>query len=105
MLASPRAILGTFVAVDVVNDFYATVLPAFLPALAREWDLDYTELGLLSFAFSLFTGVLQPLICHVADKQGKRKLILSCGFSIGGAGFLLMAAAPSFWFITIVSLL
>ena len=105
MLTAPRAILGTFVAVHVINDFYATVLPAFLPALAREWDLDYTELGLLSFAFTLFTGVLQPLIGHVADKQGKRKLILSFGFFIGGSGFLLMAVAPSFWFITVVSLL
>ena len=105
MLTPPRAILGTFVAVHVINDFYATVLPAFLPALAREWDLDYTELGLLSFAFTLFTGVLQPLIGHVADKQGKRKLILSFGFFIGGSGFLLMAIAPSFWFITVVSLL
>ena len=105
MLTTPRAILGTFVAVHVINDFYATVLPAFLPALAREWDLDYTELGLLSFAFTLFTGVLQPLIGHVADKQGKRKLILSFGFFIGGSGFLLMAVAPSFWFITVVSLL
>ena len=105
MLTTPRAILGTFVAVHVINDFYATVLPAFLPALAREWDLDYTELGLLSFAFTLFTGVLQPLIGHVADKQGKRKLILSFGFFIGGSGFLLMAIAPSFWFITVVSLL
>ena len=81
------------------------MLPAFLPALAREWDLDYTELGLLSFAFTLFTGVLQPLIGHAADKQGKRKLILSFGFFIGGSGFLLMAVAPSFWFITVVSLL
>ena len=105
MLTAPRAILGTFVAVHVINDFYATVLPALLPALAREWDLDYTELGLLSFAFTLFTGVLQPLIGHVADKQGKRKLILSFGFFIGGSGFLLMAVAPSFWFITVVSLL
>ena len=105
MLTTPRAILGTFVAVHVINDFYATVLPAFLLALAREWDLDYTELGLLSFAFTLFTGVLQPLIGHVADKQGKRKLILSFGFFIGGSGFLLMAVAPSFWFITVVSLL
>ena len=105
MLTTPRAILGTFVAVHVINDFYATVLPAFLPALAREWDLDYTELGLLSFAFTLFTGVLQPLIGHAADKQGKRKLILSFGFFIGGSGFLLMAVAPSFWFITVVSFL
>ena len=105
MLTTPRAVLGTFVAVHVINDFYATVLPAFLPALAREWDLDYTELGLISFSFTLFTGVLQPLIGHVADKQGKRKLILSFGFFIGGSGFLLMAVAPSFWFITVVSLL
>ena len=105
MLTAPRAVLGTFVAVHVINDFYATVLPAFLPALAREWDLDYTELGLISFSFTLFTGVLQPLIGHVADKQGKRKLILSFGFFIGGSGFLLMAVAPSFWFITVVSLL
>jgi len=104
-MRSPRAILGTFVGVHVINDFYATVLPAFLPALATEWDLDYTELGLLSFAFTLFTGVLQPLIGHVADKQGKRKLILSFGFFVGGTGFLLMAVAPSFWFITVVSLL
>jgi len=105
MLASPRAILGTFVALHVINDFYATVLPAFLPALAREWDLDYAELGLLSFAFSLFTGVLQPLIGHIADKQGKRKLVLGFGFFVGGTGFLLMAMAPSFWFITVISLL
>ncbi|MEC7916521.1 MAG: MFS transporter [Actinomycetota bacterium] len=105
MLASPRAILGTFVALHVINDFYATVLPAFLPALAREWDLDYAELGLLSFAFSLFTGVLQPLIGHIADKQGKRKVVLSFGFFVGGTGFLLMAIAPSFWFITVISLL
>ena len=70
MSSSPRTILGTFVAAHVINDFYATVLPAFLPALAAEWDLDYTELGLLSFSFTLFTGVLQPFIGHIADKQG-----------------------------------
>ena len=105
MSSSPRTILGTFVAAHVINDFYATVLPAFLPAIAAEWDLDYTELGLLSFSFTLFTGVLQPFIGHIADKQGKRKLILSFGFFVGASGFLLMAVAPSFWFITVVSLL
>ena len=36
MSSSPRTILGTFVAAHVINDFYATVLPAFLPALAAE---------------------------------------------------------------------
>ena len=52
---------------------------------------------------TLFTGVLQPLIGHVADKQGKRKLILSFGFFIGGSG-LLGGSSAIFWFITVVSL-
>ena len=104
-MRSPRAILGAFVAAHVFNDFYATVLPAFLPALAREWDLDYAELGLLSFAFSLLTGILQPLLGHAADREGKRRFMVSVGFFVGSLGFLCMAAAPSFWVITVVSLL
>lgn len=105
LMRSSRAILGAFVAAHVFNDFYATVLPAFLPALAREWDLDYAELGLLSFSFTLLTGILQPLLGHAADRQGKRRFIVSVGFFVGSIGFLCMAVAPSFWVITVVSLL
>ena len=42
LLRNPRtgakSVLATFVAAHVVNDFYATVMPAFLPALADELD-------------------------------------------------------------------
>jgi len=58
----PRATLFVFIAAHTVNDFYATILPAFLPAVASEFDLDYTELGIMSFAFTLLTGVLQPTL-------------------------------------------
>ena len=53
MLTTPRAILGTFVAVHVINDFYATVLPAFLPALAREWEAAISILVVGSRAVAL----------------------------------------------------
>lgn len=99
----PRVILLTFVGAHLFNDFYATVLPAFLPALAREWDLDYAELGILSFAFSLLSGVLQPSLGHFADRAGRRRFLVSAGFLVGGCGFLAMAAAPSFWFVVAVS--
>lgn len=92
-----------FVGAHVVNDFYSTVLPAFLPAVADQFDLDYTELGILSFAFAIFGGVLQPLLGNVADRRGKRLWMLVFGFSIGSVGFLAMAIAPSFWVIVIVS--
>lgn len=94
-----------FVGAHVVNDFYSTVLPAFLPAVATEFELDYTELGILSFAFAIATGVLQPLLGNLADRQGRRRWMLVFGFLIGAVGFAAMAAAPSFWFIVVVSLL
>ena len=105
MSVRPRTILLTFVGAHVVNDFYSTVLPAFLPALAEEFDLDYTELGILSFAFVLLTGVLQPVLGNAADRSGRRRWMLVFGFSIGAVGFLAMAAAPTFWLVVVVSLL
>lgn len=94
-----------FVGAHVINDFYATVLPAFLPAVAAEFDLDYAELGVLAFAFTLLTGVLQPVLGNFADRTGRRRWVLVFGFAVAAVGFLAMALAPTFWFIVVVSLL
>ncbi len=95
--------LYAFIGAHIFNDFYATVLPAFLPSVAEEFDLDYTELGILSFAFTLFTGVLQPLIGNLADRYGMHRRVVVGGFLAAAVGFFAMAASPSFWFIVLVS--
>ncbi|MFT7475243.1 MAG: FSR family fosmidomycin resistance protein-like MFS transporter [Verrucomicrobiales bacterium] len=100
-----KTILYALVSAHLVNDLYATVLPAFLPAVADEFDLDYTELGILAFAFTLLTGVSQPLLGSFADRKGKRRWVLVGGFMVAAGGFLAMAVAPSFWFIVLVSTL
>ncbi|NOX29839.1 MAG: MFS transporter [Actinobacteria bacterium] len=102
---APKSIMVTFVGVHLVNDLYSTILPAFLPAVAEEFDLNYTELGVLSFAFILLSGVLQPIIGNTADRLGRRRFVLVTGFAVGAVGFLAMAIAPTFWFIVAVSLL
>lgn len=79
-------ILTVFISAHVVNDFYVTVLPAFLPALSDEFNLDYGELGILSLTFTLLSGVLQPILGHRADRYGQRRLIVSVGFLAGAVG-------------------
>lgn len=105
MTTRPRTVLFALVGAHAVNDFYSTMLPAFLPAVAVEFDLDYTELGILSLAFTLLTGVLQPVLGNVADRSGRRRWMLVFGFVVGAVAFVAMAAAPTFWFIVAVSLL
>jgi FSR family fosmidomycin resistance protein-like MFS transporter len=102
---SPKTVLYVLLGAHLVNDFSSTVLPAFLPAVADEFDLDYTELGILAFSFTLLTGVLQPLLGNYADRTGRRRGVLIFGFVVGALGFIAMAAAPSFWFIVVVSTL
>lgn len=101
----PKTVLYAFMGAHVINDLYSTILPAFLPAVADEFDLDYTELGVLSFAFVVLTGILQPVLGNVADRYGKRRWILIFGFVTGSVGFVAMALAPTFLIIVIVSLL
>ena len=104
VVVQPRTVLTVLVGVHAINDFYVTVLPAFLPALADEFGLSYTDLGVLSFAFTVLTGVLSPVVGGEADRRGRRRWILVFGFVIGAVGFLGMAASPSFWLIVVLSL-
>jgi FSR family fosmidomycin resistance protein-like MFS transporter len=105
MSVRPRTVLFALIGAHLVNDLYATALPAFLPPLAEEFGLDYTELGILSFTFMVLTGVLQPGFGNAADRSGRRRWMLVFGFAVGASGFLAMAVAPTFWFIVVVSLL
>jgi len=73
--------------------------------VAEEFDLDYTEIGTLSFAFIVLTGVLQPVMGNMADRLGRRHWILVFGFVVGAAGFLAMATATTFWLVVVMSLL
>ncbi|MCP5028098.1 MAG: MFS transporter, partial [Actinomycetia bacterium] len=48
---------------------------------------------------------LQPVLGNFADRAGRRRAIVVFGFLAGASGFVAMAAAPTFWFIVVVSLL
>ena len=96
MAPKPKTVLAVFVGAHLVNDLYATVMPAFLPALADEFGLDYRQLGLLSAAVIVFSGVLQPVIGSAADRHGRRRFFLIVGFVIAAVGFLAMSVAPTY---------
>jgi len=96
MAPKPKTALAVFVGAPLVNDLYATVMQAFLPALADEFGLDYRQLGLLSAAVIVFSGVLQPVIGSAADRHGRRRFFLIAGFVIAAVGLLAMSVAPNY---------
>lgn len=98
-------ILVAFIGAHVVNDFTATSLPAFLPAIEDDFGLSYFQLGFLSFTFSILSGLVQPFIGNFADREGKRRAALVFGFLSTAAGFVAIGASPIFPLIIVSSLL
>jgi FSR family fosmidomycin resistance protein-like MFS transporter len=99
----PKVLL-LFVGAHVINDFTATSLPVFLPAIEEEFGLTYLQLGLLSLTFTILSGAVQPLAGNFADRNGKRRATLVFGFVSTGLGFILIGLSPMFWLVVASSL-
>ncbi|MGH7320452.1 MAG: MFS transporter [Candidatus Rokuibacteriota bacterium] len=102
---SAYALLGGLTAAHLVNDFYVMVIPPLVPALRETFHLSYAQIGVLSFCFSILSGVLQAPVGHLADARGGRKRVVLAGFLVFCGGFVAMALAPTYPLILGASLL
>ncbi|MGF1595326.1 MAG: MFS transporter [Acidimicrobiales bacterium] len=99
------ALLAWFTGAHLVNDFNALMLPAFLPAMTDEFGLTYLQLGILSLAFTILSGLLQVFAGHHADRHGRRRRALAFGFTVTAVGFVAMGLSPTFVVLVAASLL
>ena len=82
----------------LATDFANGALPALLPFLVKEFDLSYTQAGLVILAWACSSSVVQPLFGLWSDRRGGIWL-LPAGLATGGIGIGLAAAAPSYWLV------
>jgi MFS transporter, FSR family, fosmidomycin resistance protein len=101
---SARLLLGGLTAAHLVNDFYTMVLPPLLPALRAAFEMTYLQIGILSFCFSILSGLLQPTVGHLADARGARKRVVIAGFLVFCAGFVAMGLAPTYPWLLLATL-
>ena len=57
-------------------DLYAGLLPVLFPVLSRKYGLDLATVGLVALAYSGVGSVSQPLFGWLADRHGRRALII-----------------------------
>lgn len=103
-LGAQPGVLYAFMGAHLMSDFASTSLPAFLPAIEDDFGLSYFELGVLSLAFTVLSGVVQPFAGNYADREGRRRATLVFGFASTGLGFVLIGVSPVFWLIVLSSL-
>ena len=53
----------------LLNDLITSMIPAMYPLFKETYQLDFTQIGLITLAFHATASLLQPVIGHVADQR------------------------------------
>jgi len=69
---SRRPLLPLLIALSgahLLNDLIASMIPAMYPLLKEAYQLDFTQIGLITLAFHVTSSLLQPVLGYVTDHK------------------------------------
>jgi FSR family fosmidomycin resistance protein-like MFS transporter len=93
--AMDRRALATLSAGHAGVDFASGAIPALIPFLVAEFDLDYAAAGALMLAVTVSSSLVQPLFGLWSDRRGALWL-LPGGLALAAIGTALVALAPAY---------
>ncbi|MGO4818517.1 MFS transporter [Flavobacterium sp. W22_SRS_FP1] len=92
------SILFSIAFAHLLNDLMQSVIPASYPILKDNFNLNFTQIGLITFVYQLTASLLQPFIGFYTDNKPKPySLVIGMLFTI--SGLALLAFANHFWMI------
>jgi FSR family fosmidomycin resistance protein-like MFS transporter len=62
------SILFSIAFAHLLNDLLQAVIPASYPILKQNFNLNFTQIGLITLAYQLAASILQPLVGLYTDK-------------------------------------
>lgn len=99
-----RWALGKLSAGHGAVDFASGSIPALIPFLVAEFDLDYAAAGVLMLAVTASSSLVQPLFGLWSDRRGALWL-LPGGLALAATGTALVTIAPSYWVAVLVTIM
>jgi len=86
----------------LLNDMMQSLIPAIYPILKENFQLDFTQIGLITFVLQLTGALFQPVIGVYTDKHPKAyALATGMGFTL--LGMLLLSRAGSFGMVLVAT--
>ena len=84
----------------LLNDLIQAIIPSVYPILKANYNLSFTQIGLITFAFQFSASILQPFVGYYTDKHPKPfSQIYGMVFSL--MGIISLSFADSFSWILI----
>jgi FSR family fosmidomycin resistance protein-like MFS transporter len=84
----------------LLNDLIQAIIPSIYPLLKESYNLTFSQIGLITFAFQFSASIFQPLVGYYTDKSPKPfSQIYGMLFSM--AGIVSIAFADNFYWIIV----
>jgi len=94
------SVLFSIAFAHLLNDLMQAVIPSTYPILKENFNLTFTQIGLITFVFQLTSSLLQPFVGFYTDKKPKPySLVAAMIFSI--SGLALLSVSGSFWMLLV----
>jgi len=79
----------------MLNDLIQSLLPAIYPILKTSYDLNFSQIGLITLTFQVTASLLQPVVGSYTDRR-PLPYSLAAGMAFTLAGLLLLSRAGHF---------
>lgn len=96
------AVLGALSLCHLLNDMIQSLLPAIYPVLQANYQLSFTQIGILHFTFQATASLLQPVVGIVTDRKPRFRL-LTIGMFCSLVGLLLLSSANHYAFLLLAA--
>jgi FSR family fosmidomycin resistance protein-like MFS transporter len=68
-----------------LNDMVQSLIPAIYPILKKSFNLDFSQIGMITLTYQITASLLQPLIGHFNDRHPRPySLAIGMGFTLVG---------------------
>jgi len=94
------SILFTISFSHLLNDMMQSVIPSIYPLIKTNFNLSYSDIGLVTLTYQLTASLLQPFVGLYTDKR-PQPFSLSAGMGFTLTGLLLLGLASSFTMVLI----
>jgi FSR family fosmidomycin resistance protein-like MFS transporter len=84
----------------LLNDLIQAVIPSIYPILKQNYQLSFSQIGLITFAFQLTASIFQPFVGYYTDKY-PRPFSQVYGMLFSTMGIIVLAFATNFYWILI----
>ncbi|MFT3934770.1 MAG: MFS transporter [Chitinophagaceae bacterium] len=88
-------VLFTISFTHLLNDMMQSVIPAVYPLIKTSFNLSFSQIGLITFAFQLTASLLQPFVGSFTDRH-PQPYSLAAGMASTLAGLVFLSMATGF---------